>query len=85
MSGIIAPRMESDGSITVDMGAPILEPAKVPFDNSGLTAIPAADDVLWPLDVNGKTVAISVVSMGNPHAVQVVDNARLFRSRPMAL
>ncbi|MBK1890168.1 diaminopimelate epimerase [Undibacterium sp. 14-3-2] len=78
MSGIIAPRMESDGSITVDMGAPILEPAKVPFDNSGLTAIPTADDVLWPLDVNGKTVSVSVVSMGNPHAVQVVDNAETF-------
>lgn len=78
MSGIIAPRMESDGSITVDMGAPILEPAKIPFDNSGLAAISQADDVLWPLDVNGKTVSVSVVSMGNPHAVQVVDNAETF-------
>jgi diaminopimelate epimerase len=78
MSGIIAPRMESDGSITVDMGAPVLEPSKVPFDNSGLTAISQADDALWPLDVNGKTVSVSVVSMGNPHAVQVVDNAETF-------
>ena len=72
MSGIIAPRLESDGSVTVDMGAPVLEPAAVPFDASGLDGVAQADDVLWPLKIGDATVLLSVVSMGNPHAVQVV-------------
>ncbi|HTD02253.1 diaminopimelate epimerase [Undibacterium sp.] len=75
MSGIIEPRLEADGSITVDMGAPILEPAQVPFDAAGLTPRAAGRDALWPLDINGKTVWISAVSMGNPHAVQVVEDS----------
>lgn len=75
MSGVIAPRLEDDGRITVDMGAPILTPEKVPFNAEGLTAKPEHDDALWPLDVNGNTTWMSVVSMGNPHAVQIVDNA----------
>ena len=72
MSGIIEPRLEDDGRITVDMGAPILAPADVPFDSTALESRPEGQDALWPLDVAGKTNWISVVSMGNPHAVQVV-------------
>jgi diaminopimelate epimerase len=74
MSGVIEPRLESDGRISVNMGAPILAPADVPFDSRGLEGKSAGHDTLWPLDVNGKTNWISVVSMGNPHAVQVVDD-----------
>ncbi|OWW18871.1 diaminopimelate epimerase [Noviherbaspirillum denitrificans] len=76
MSGIIEPRLEADGGITVDMGAPILEPERVPFDASGLQGKAEGTDTLWPLDVNGQTTWISVVSMGNPHAVQVVPDAQ---------
>lgn len=72
MSGIIEPRLEADGRITVDMGAPILQPERVPFDANGLTGKSEHIDTVWPLDVNGRTAWISVVSMGNPHAVQVV-------------
>ncbi|MFZ6757195.1 diaminopimelate epimerase [Undibacterium sp. Ji50W] len=72
MSGIIEPRREEDGSITVNMGAPILEAAQVPFQADELIPMHQADDSLWPLEINGKTVWISAVSMGNPHAVQVV-------------
>ena len=72
MSGLIAPRLEADGSVTVDMGAPRLEPAEVPFDAAGLLEV----NTSWPLRYAAggeeKTVAVSVVSMGNPHAVQVV-------------
>lgn len=78
MSGIIEPRLEADGSITVNMGAPILAPALVPFNAEGLSPTAESQDQLWPLDVNGKTVLISVVSMGNPHAVQVVDDVDTF-------
>jgi len=72
MNGIIEPRMEADGSITVNMGPPILDPVKVPFDATGIAAVVQGDDHLWPIDINGKHCLFSVVSMGNPHAVQVV-------------
>jgi diaminopimelate epimerase len=72
MGGIIAPRLEDDGNVTVDMGAPVLDPAAVPFDNAGLDGRPEGRDMLWPLSVQDQTVFVSVVSMGNPHAVQVV-------------
>lgn len=75
LSGVIEPRLEADGGITVDMGAPILEPARVPFDAAGLEGRQQGDDTLWPLDADGATVWISVVSMGNPHAVQVVEDS----------
>ena len=77
-AGIIAPRLEADGSITVDMGAPVLEAARVPFDADGLDGVAQGRDTLWPLllELGGtrETVQISAVSMGNPHAVQVVDD-----------
>lgn len=75
MSGLIEPRLEADGRITVDMGKPILEPGKVPFDAGGLEYKTVEKDNVWPLDVNGNIEWISVVSMGNPHAVQVVEDA----------
>ncbi|RNF32029.1 diaminopimelate epimerase [Massilia aurea] len=74
MSGIINPRLEDDGSVTVDMGAPRLDPAEVPFDSAGLDGKPEGEETLWPLPVGGEATQISVVSMGNPHAVQVVHN-----------
>ncbi len=63
--GIIAPRLEADGQVTVDMGAPRFAPAEIPFDSDSNAAVQA-------LDVAGATVEISALSMGNPHAVQVV-------------
>jgi len=64
-SGIIAPRLEADGEVTVDMGVPEFRPALVPFESG-------SEAVVQPLEVAGRTVAITAVSMGNPHAVQVV-------------
>jgi diaminopimelate epimerase len=64
-SGIIAPRLEDDGRVTVDMGVPRLSPEDVPFESNSL-------DVVQSLQVNDKTFDITAVSMGNPHAVQVV-------------
>lgn len=64
-SGLISPRLEQDGQVTVNMGAPVFEPARIPFDGgSG-----AASE---PLEVAGRTLDISALSMGNPHAVQLV-------------
>jgi diaminopimelate epimerase len=70
--GLIEPRLEDDGEVTVDMGAPAFDPARVPFDAVGLTAIEHARALLWPLEVAAARRAIAVLSMGNPHAVQVV-------------
>jgi len=70
--GVIVPRLEPDGRVTVDMGRPLLEPARVPFDAAGLAPRPEGEDLLWPLETPGGVRWVSVVSMGNPHAVQVV-------------
>ena len=76
--GVIAPRLTPDGRVTVDMGRPQLEPAQVPFDATGLTPVAQGSGQKWPLALDGKaqaaTVFVAVVSMGNPHAVQLVDN-----------
>ncbi|MBP1205470.1 diaminopimelate epimerase [Duganella sp. 1411] len=77
-AGVIEPRLEADGSITVDMGPPVLDAARVPFDAEGLHGERQGDATLWPLvlELAGakESVLISAVSMGNPHAVQVVDD-----------
>ena len=67
-------RLQPDGRVTVDMGAPRFAPADLPFDPTGLAPRRRGDDTLWPLDVAGTTVHLALVSMGNPHAVQVVDD-----------
>jgi diaminopimelate epimerase len=74
MGGVIEPRMQADGRVSVDMGAPVLDPALVPFDATGLMGRPEGVDRLWPLSLPEGERWISVVSMGNPHAVQVVDD-----------
>jgi diaminopimelate epimerase len=66
-SGLVSPRLEDDGRVTVNMGAPIFEPARIPFTSD-------SEAVIQPLDVNGTVVQITAVSMGNPHAVQIVDD-----------
>ena len=64
-NGVIGPRLEANGEVTVDMGEPRFSPADIPF-------VSDSDAVVQPLAVAGEDVDISVVSMGNPHAVQVV-------------
>ena len=78
LSGVIAPEIHSNGRVTVDMGAPQLDPAKVPFDTDGLQAQVQGSANKWPLALDMKaqpaTVWIAPVSMGNPHAVQLVED-----------
>ncbi|HUL63800.1 MAG TPA: diaminopimelate epimerase [Burkholderiaceae bacterium] len=77
LGGVIAPRLESDGEVTVDMGAPIFDPARVPFDTAGLTPEKDGNVQLWSLELDGKAVHFVVLSMGNPHAVQLVPDVAL--------
>ncbi len=79
LSGVIVPRLETDGEVTVDMGAPEFEPGAIPFvaEKRALTYWIAAD---------GQPVEISALSMGNPHAVQVVadvDSAPVLTQGPL--
>ena len=63
--GVIVPRLEDDGQVTVDMGVPEFEPSRIPFDAPARAAS-------YGLDVDGRRLDICALSMGNPHAVQVV-------------
>ena len=65
-------RLQDDGRVTVDMNAPIFELARVPFDAQGLNPRELGGFALWPVDVAGQRVELAVLSMGNPHAVQIV-------------
>jgi diaminopimelate epimerase len=65
LSGIISPRLEDNGQVTVDMGQPRFLPDEIPF-------ISDSQAVIQTLQVGEAAVGITVVSMGNPHAVQVV-------------
>ncbi len=72
LGGLIEPRLTPDGRVTVDMGAPIFELPRIPFDGNGLTPVPSGGWLTWPLLIGDDTVPVAVVSMGNPHAVQLV-------------
>jgi diaminopimelate epimerase len=77
-NGIATLTMHDNGEVVVDMGSPVFEPARVPFSTNGLEGRREGNDTLWPLDVNGTTRWISTVSMGNPHAAQVVEDVEAF-------
>jgi diaminopimelate epimerase len=73
--GVIEPRLEDDGTVSVDMGPPDFRPQACGFDTQGLAARSAGGAQLWPLAIDGRELAVVVVSMGNPHAVQLVADA----------
>jgi diaminopimelate epimerase len=72
--GLIEPRLLDDGTVCVDMGAPDLDPAASGFHSDGLIARIQGRAALWPLPVNGRDAWVTIVSMGNPHSVQQVED-----------
>ncbi|MBX2868960.1 MAG: diaminopimelate epimerase [Acidiferrobacterales bacterium] len=56
-----------DGQVKVNMGNPVFTPEMIPFNA-------AAESIVYPLDVDRTAIEISAISMGNPHAVYVVDD-----------
>ncbi|MBE7424133.1 MAG: diaminopimelate epimerase [Zoogloeaceae bacterium] len=66
-AGLIEPRLEADGLVTVGMGMPRFEPSHVPF-------VTDSDALVQPLHLGADTVEITALSMGNPHVVQLVAN-----------
>ncbi|MBL8388961.1 MAG: diaminopimelate epimerase [Hydrogenophaga sp.] len=74
-NGEISLSMNADGRVTVDMGAPVFDLARVPFDPAALVPQAMGNFERWPLPLGGGDVAsVAVLSMGNPHAVQLVDD-----------
>jgi len=65
-SGIITPKLEKNGLVTVNMGAPKFAPSEIPF-------IADATSPSYTLEVGNQHLSIAAVSMGNPHAVQIVE------------
>src|SRR6185437_7514812 len=65
LGGLIIPRLEANGDVTVNMGIPKFEPQEIPF-------IAEKRARIYSLDIDNRQVKIGAVSMGNPHAVQQV-------------
>jgi diaminopimelate epimerase len=66
--GIIELDTQADGQVSVNMGAPRLEPAQIPFQAE-------AQASSYAIEVDGQTLQIAAASMGNPHAVLRVEDA----------
>ena len=65
--GLIIPRLEANGEVSVNMGTPKFEPQQIPF-------IAERRAMTYSIDISGRRVKISAVSLGNPHAVQLVED-----------
>jgi diaminopimelate epimerase len=78
LAGVIEPHLTADGRVTVNMGAPVIALAAIPFDATGLEPQAHGSWINWPLALmdtaQAAIVLVAVVSMGNPHAVQLVDD-----------
>lgn len=81
-NGVIELAEQPDGRVRVNMGAPVFDLPRVPFDSAGLTPLAEGGWQVWPLaleQAGGRgaacMVSVAVLSMGNPHAVQVVAQA----------
>jgi len=85
MNRVLELKLQSDGRVSVDMQAPVFEHAALPFDSSGLVPRAIGGFELWPLELGDRrgesdpradrrAVEVAVLSMGNPHAVQRVDD-----------
>lgn len=75
MKGVIAPTVETETTVTVDMGAPRFSPEEVGFIPQGIAALTRAEDKLYQIKAGGEDNWVSIVSMGNPHAVKLVGDA----------
>jgi diaminopimelate epimerase len=86
VNNVLELQLQSNGGVTVDMNAPKFDLADVPFDALGLTPRQVGDFELWPLNVEGRVAELGVLSMGNPHAVQIVadvDTAPVLTQGPL--
>lgn len=77
LAGIIEPEVLSDGRVRVNMGLPKFEPKELPFEPSASVGEHLEHmDKRYDLRVGDETIRVSLVSMGNPHAVAFVDDVQ---------
>jgi diaminopimelate epimerase len=74
VNNLLELRLQDDDRVSVDMNAPVFDLARVPFDASGLAPREVNGFAMWPLELDGARIEFAVLSMGNPHAVQIVDS-----------
>jgi diaminopimelate epimerase len=75
VNNLLELQLRDDGRVTVDMNRPQFDHAALPFDAAGLQARREGGFELWPLELaTGHRPEVAVLSMGNPHAVQRVDD-----------
>ena len=74
VNNLLELRLQDDGRVSVDMNKPVFDLARVPFAAAGLVPRVVNGFELWPLADVG--VEVAVLSMGNPHAVQRVEDVR---------
>ncbi|WP_215377063.1 diaminopimelate epimerase [Polynucleobacter sp. MWH-Svant-W18] len=85
---VLTLKSHPDGQVEVDMGAPIFEHNQIPFNANGLASVQAFQEILYALPLNQPAThdsLVGVISMGNPHAVQVVadvDSAAVLEEGP---
>ncbi|RMG05209.1 MAG: diaminopimelate epimerase [Nitrospirae bacterium] len=77
LAGIIRPERRN-GQVRVDMGVPAFNPYDIPLDTTVLDERYSEEVIDYPLEIEGEVFNISCVSMGNPHAVIVVDEVKTF-------
>jgi len=70
VNNVLELRLRDDGRVTVDMNRPVFDLPRVPFEAGGLEPRRVRGYELWPVEA----VDLAVLSMGNPHAVQRVDD-----------
>lgn len=69
-NGLIISKLENNGEVTVNMGIPKFEPQEIPF-------VAKKRELTYTLEINDKRVELSILSIGNPHAVQIVEDINL--------
>jgi diaminopimelate epimerase len=72
VNNVLELHLQDDNRVTVDMNQPVFDLARVPFDAAGLAPRRVGGFELWPVEAAGRRVELAVLSMGNPHAVQLV-------------
>ncbi len=73
-NGLMILNVLDDGNISVDMGVPRLKASEIPFVSQQLNADPTTPPYQYTLTVNDESYDLSTASMGNPHAVLIVED-----------
>lgn len=74
LTHILEMHIEENGQVRANMGIPQLEPDAIPFVDTTETT-KKATQIRYPLPIEGHHIFVTVVGLGNPHAVLVVEDS----------